>query len=50
MKFLVHVLNDTNLKETQKLFRNFLEENTEGYGFQDVLDSNQIKYDKMAFW
>lgn len=50
MKFLVNVLNDANLNETPKLFRNFLEENTEIFGFQAVLDSNQIKYDKIAFW
>lgn len=50
MKFLVKVLDNTNLGETPKLFRNFLEENTEMFAFQDVLDFNQIKYEKIAFW
>ena len=50
MKFLAHGLNDTNLKESPKLFRNFLEENSDMFAFQDVLDSNHIKYDKIAFW
>lgn len=50
MKFLENVLNNANLNETPKPFRNFLEDNTEMFAFQDVLDSNQIKYDKIAFW
>lgn len=50
MKFLENVLNDTNLNETPKLFGNFMEVNTEMFAFQDALDTNQIKYDKIAFW
>lgn len=50
MKFLVQVLIDTNMKETPKLFRNFLEANTEMFAFQEALKFYQIKYDKIAFW
>jgi hypothetical protein len=50
MKFLFHVLMNPDFEDTSKLFRNFLEENTEMFAFQDVLDSNQIKYDKISFW
>nr|WP_294486972.1 hypothetical protein [uncultured Anaerosporobacter sp.] len=50
MKFLENVLNDTNLNEIPKLLRIFLEENPKVFAFQAVLDSNQIKYDKIAFW
>lgn len=50
MKFLENVLRNPDLEETSKLFRNFLDENTEMFAFQEVLDSNQIRYDKIAFW
>lgn len=37
MKFLEKVLQDTDMKETPKLFRNFMEENKEMFAFQDAL-------------
>lgn len=49
-EFLVKVLNVTDLKETPNRFRNFLDKNSDMFAFQDSLDSNQIKYDKIAFW
>lgn len=50
MKFLVKVLRDSSLRETSKLFKNFLDENTETFAFQKILDFYQIRYDKIAFY
>ena len=50
MKFLDHVLKNQDLKETSKLLRYFLDGKSGMFAFQDALDTNQIKYDKIAFW
>jgi hypothetical protein len=50
MKFLVNVLDNPDFEVTSKLFRNFLNDSSEIFAFQDALDFNQIKYDKIAFW
>jgi hypothetical protein len=50
MKFLDHVLKNQDLKETSKLFRDFLDGKSGMFAFQDALDTSQIKYDKIAFW
>ncbi len=50
MKFLTKVLKNSNAEKTPNLFKDFLYENKEMFAFEDILDTYQIKYDKIAFF
>lgn len=51
IKFLKLVLKGSAFEESKKLFYNFLKENEEdAFAFQNSLESNEIKYDKIAFY
>jgi hypothetical protein len=50
MKFITKVLTNSDIEKTPELFKKFLCENTEIFAFQDALEAQQIKFEKIAFY
>jgi hypothetical protein len=49
-KFLKEILLDDNPINTERVFREFINNNNSNFVFEEVLDARAIKFKKIAFY